>query len=462
MTRLFLAAGVAALAIAAPASAERGEKGGGHKAHAAKAERGGGKVRVAKAERRGGGKAVAARADRRGGGKAFARAEQRGGGKAFARAERRNDKSFARAENRGGGQRFAMLDRGDKQDRKAARQDRGNRFVVNQRGDDRKVKIKAKDFDRDDRRFARRDRDNDRQRDIVRARFDDDRFDRRGDWDGRRDRRDDWDDRRFADRYRGWNASFCPPGLDKKDNGCLPPGQAKKAYLGRLVPSQYRDRQLPYYLRERYRDNDDYYYRYGDGYLYQVNRRDNLIASLLPLFAGGLGLGQAFPSAYSSYSMPSYYQPFYRDNGDDYYRYANGNVYEIDRDTGMIEDIVPLMAGGYGVGQMLPYSYSAYNVPYQYRDYYEDDSDYAYRYGPGAIYRVDRSSNLVDSVVALLANDLSVGQRLPMGYDAYNVPLDYRDRYYDTADNMYRYNDGNIYQVDPTTQLITAIISAIV
>ncbi|MEO5972248.1 MAG: hypothetical protein ABIP91_02665 [Sphingomicrobium sp.] len=427
MTKLFLAAGVAALAIAAPASAERGGQGGGNKSHAAKSVKGGAS------------QAGAAKSDRRGGGKAVARVQQRGGGK-----------SFARAEQRGGGQRLAMLERGDKQERKAnAKGNGGNRVVVNARGDDRKGKIKAKDWNRNDGRVAFR--DGDRNRDIVRIRdrFGDDRFDR-------------LDGRRFADNHRGWNAAFCPPGLDKKNNDCMPPGQAKKHHLGRLIPFAYRDRMLPLYLRDRYRDNDDYYYRYGGGYMYQVNRRDNLISSLLPLFAGGLGLGQAYPSAYSNYAMPSYYQPFYRDNGDDYYRYANGNVYEIDRSSGLIEGIVPLMAGGYGVGQMLPYSYSAYNVPYQYRDYYQDDSDYAYRYGSGAIYRVDRGSNLVDSVVALLANDMAVGQRLPRGYDAYNVPLDYRDRYYDTADNNYRYNDGNIYQVDPTTQLITAIISAIV
>ena len=34
--------------------------------------------------------------------------------------------------------------------------------------------------------------------------------------------------------------------------------------------------------------------------------------------------------------------------------------------------------------------------------------------------------------------------------------------YYDTPDAWYRYNDGYIYRVDPTTQLITAVINAIV
>ena len=29
-------------------------------------------------------------------------------------------------------------------------------------------------------------------------------------------------------RRLGWGIGGCPPGLDKKDNGCMPPGQAKK------------------------------------------------------------------------------------------------------------------------------------------------------------------------------------------------------------------------------------------
>lgn len=33
-----------------------------------------------------------------------------------------------------------------------------------------------------------------------------------------------------ADEYR---RGFCPPGLAKKNNGCMPPGQAKKWHIGR-------------------------------------------------------------------------------------------------------------------------------------------------------------------------------------------------------------------------------------
>lgn len=37
----------------------------------------------------------------------------------------------------------------------------------------------------------------------------------------------------YADRFR---AGRCPPGLAKKNNGCLPPGQAKKWSVGRPLP----------------------------------------------------------------------------------------------------------------------------------------------------------------------------------------------------------------------------------
>ena len=173
--------------------------------------------------------------------------------------------------------------------------------------------------------------------------------------------------------------------------------------------------------------------------------------------------GQMFPSAYGNYYVPQHYRAFYPDTQDDFYRSANGYVYEIDRDTGMIESMVPLMANGYGMGQMMPLSYSAYNVPYQYRGFYPDDGDHMYRYAPGAIYQVDPTTRLVTAVASLLTgNGLSVGQQLPVGYGAYNVPMAYRDQYYDTPDAWYRYNNGSIYQVDPTTQLVTSIIRAIV
>jgi hypothetical protein len=235
--------------------------------------------------------------------------------------------------------------------------------------------------------------------------------------------------------------------------------------VGSVIPATLRSSMLPLPLRNYWQDNDDTYYRYNDGYLYEVNRDNNLIASLLPLFGGGYSLGQTFPYQSPAYAMPSYYQPFYQDTASAYYRYNDGYVYAIDPYSGMIDNIIPTYDYGYGVGQMLPASYSYYNLPYPYRSYYADNNDSYYRYAPGAIYQVDRDSQLISAVVSLLTgtpNSLAVGQPLPLGYDAYNVPFAYRNQYFDSADNWYRYNNGYIYQVDPTTRLITAVIDAIV
>ena len=72
-----------------------------------------------------------------------------------------------------------------------------------------------------------------------------------------------------------------------------------------------------------------------------------------------------------------------------------------------------------------------------------------------------RGTSMITSVAALLSPGFAVGQPLPVGYGAYNVPYDYRATYYDTPDAWYRYNNGNIYQVDPATQLVTAIVASL-
>lgn len=252
----------------------------------------------------------------------------------------------------------------------------------------------------------------------------------------------------------------CPPGLYMKNNGCLPPGQAKKL-IGSVLPAAILSSSMPLGLRSLYPDTSNYYYRYNDGYMYQVNRGSNLVNSLLPLLGGGYLPGQYLPSNYMNSYVPSAYSSFYPNyNQSQCTRYANGVVYYVDCRTGLIENFTPLYDNGYGVGQLLPSSYGYYNVPQQYRDMYYNSGDTGYWYAPGAIYQYDQRTSLITSVAALLSPGMSIGQQLPMGYNAYNVPLGYRDTYYDTADNWYRYSNGNIYQVDPVTQLVTALVAS--
>jgi hypothetical protein len=254
----------------------------------------------------------------------------------------------------------------------------------------------------------------------------------------------------------------------------IPMGQAVR-YVGQPISTVTPLVQLgalPASVQYLYPDTPNYYYQYGDGYVYQVDRTSSLISALLPLLGGGYMPGSYLPASYMSSYAPDYYglNSFYpADYGYDtsgYYgnmcnRYANGVIYQVDCMSGMVENVIPMYAGGYGVGQMLPTAYDTYNLPYQYRSMYYPTSDYSYWYAPGAIYQVDPSSSMITSVAALLSPGFSVGQPLPMGYDAYNVPYAYRSTYYDTPNAWYRYNNGYIYQVDPATQLVTAIVASL-
>lgn len=220
---------------------------------------------------------------------------------------------------------------------------------------------------------------------------------------------------------------------------------------------------IPAEISYLYPATPNYYYEWGDGYLYQVDRSDNLIAALIPLVAGGYVPGQYLPASYMASYVPDYYglDSFYPDSADICNRYHEGVVYQVDCADGYVENVVPMYAGGYGVGQVLPAAYSYYNVPVQYRSMYYNSPNSAYWYSPGAIYQYDPHTSVITSVAALMAPGFTVGQPLPEGYEVYNVPLPYRATYYDTADAWYRYNNGYIYQIDPVTQVVSAIVASL-
>lgn len=307
-----------------------------------------------------------------------------------------------------GGQ--ANIDRrGGGGDMRVAQGNRGNggdRIKAKGRGDDfargggkgDRVKIKGGS---DDRAFAR----DDGNRGKIKGRGDDGLriVNRDGDrFDGSRLVRFESDERGFR-RISG-NCAGAPPGLVGKNEFCMPPGQYKK--IGTRLPAAFASQTLDGPFSQWYRDDDRYFYRNDGDYIYRVNRDGGLIDALFP---------------------------------------------SLDRDYSY-----------YPIGMNYPSAFNFYNVPNQYQSFYPDGGGYNYRYGDGAIYQVNQSNNAIQSIVQLLAGDLGVGQRMPLNYGAYNVPLSYRDRYYDTPQAMYRYNDGYIYQADPTTQLITAVISALV
>lgn len=357
MRNSIILAGAAALAFTAPALAQPGGgKGGG-------GSKGGG---AAKVERGGGGDGQ--KAQRGGGSQRVERQQVRGGDRQQARG---NERREVRVERR--------AERPQKADRAPAREQRV-KDVRSEQARDRQAVVRERR--NEDVRLVR---DEDRSRVDVRRGLD-----------------------LPANRLvaRTGLIDGCPPGLAAKGNGCLPPGQAKKL-VGAAVPAALATAVLPPLYRSWYPDDNDYFYREENGYVYRIDRDRNLIDGFFPLvsdYSGAYYVGAAYPQDYLGY----------------------------------------------------------YNVPVQYRPWYADNDDYYYRYGDGSIYQVDRDGGLINSIVSLLAGDLALGQPLPTGYDVYNVPYGYRDRYMDSADAWYRYNDGYIYRVDPTTRLVQAIVETLV
>lgn len=352
MRRIALIAGAAALAVSMPVLAEKGGKGGGNGRGQAAQVHGGG----------------------HGGGKGAARAP-----KAQRQMARQNARTERRAMREARPMRAARAEQ-----RAVGRQAERVRVRGNERRAARVERVRAVP-DRFDRGRFERDR-------IVRDRMVRERI-----------VRDGFDEVRPT--YAGYGPN-CPPGLARKGNGCLPPGQAKKMF------------------------------RMGDR------------------LQSGL---------FGATALPVAYRAFYADTPD--YRYSydeNGYIYRVDNDSDLVSGLIPLLGGGFAVGQPLPVGYDVYNVPLQYRDVWQDSDDAYYRYGDNAIYQVDPQSGMIESIVALLAGDLNVGQALPTGYDVYNLPVDYRDDYYDTDDTLYRYADGNIYQVDAQSRIIEAIVAMLV
>jgi hypothetical protein len=84
----------------------------------------------------------------------------------------------------------------------------------------------------------------------------------------------------------GYAQRGCPPGLAKKNNGCLPPGQARKLAIGQRYAQSYGyDRyaynRIPYDVRQQY-DLDPYnQYYYDQGNLYGVDPQTQVIEQII-------------------------------------------------------------------------------------------------------------------------------------------------------------------------------------
>ena len=79
----------------------------------------------------------------------------------------------------------------------------------------------------------------------------------------------------YRDEYA--SSGNCPPGLAKKNNGCMPPGLANKQ------SGWDNDYYRPSYFG--YRSIGDGRYYYNDGYLYRIGER-NSVLGYIPLLGG--------------------------------------------------------------------------------------------------------------------------------------------------------------------------------
>src|SRR6185369_8610434 len=248
MTRLFLAAGVAALAIAAPASAKPGGN-GGHDGEQSAAQvhgggHGGGNVE-ARGGSRGGGGGNAIRMQSRGGGhggeiasprmqrQVFAIQEHgHGGGGRAMKIERTNVSHANVVEQRGRGSQMKLQRIEQRQVRNVEHnQMRGNQ-LARDRGQAMRAEMKANRLERVSTREALRDE----LRTNRIERLDNGMFVRNANLGTRVVRAED-----FSNRARGYGVGGCPPGL--MDKGCMPPGLASKL-LGTRISDAARIAEL--------------------------------------------------------------------------------------------------------------------------------------------------------------------------------------------------------------------------
>ena len=83
----------------------------------------------------------------------------------------------------------------------------------------------------------------------------------------------------------GYNDRNCPPGLAKKHNGCMAPGQARKLARGQRWQNSYGSlysyNRIPYSVRQQYDLNRRYRYYYDNGSLYAVDPRTMLVQQVI-------------------------------------------------------------------------------------------------------------------------------------------------------------------------------------
>ncbi|HEX8192947.1 MAG TPA: hypothetical protein VF552_08610 [Allosphingosinicella sp.] len=168
---------------------------------------------------------------------------------------------------------------------------------------------------------------------------------------------------------QGWNRD-CPPGLEKRGNGCTPPGQEGRD--GRWEDRRGGDRDDRYENDERYGSRYD---RNRDGYDDRDTNRDNRVDS-----------------------RDGDYDRDYRDRDDRDGDYRDRDYRDGERRGGILGNVIDRVTGNGGlrVGQRVSGNLGA--LPYEYRDRYRDGNGAYYRTDGRNIYRIDARTETVLSV----------------------------------------------------------------
>ena len=118
-----------------------------------------------------------------------------------------------------------------------------------------------------------------------------------------------------------------------------------KAEQGNPWPSYYAPRSVPPYYVDYYGLGPMDSYRYADNVLYRVDPETAAITSIAALLTGDdIRVGQPMPLGYDVYNVPYPYRAQYVDGPDAWYRYSDGYVYQVDPETRLVASAIELLA----------------------------------------------------------------------------------------------------------------------
>jgi len=114
--------------------------------------------------------------------------------------------------------------------------------------------------------------------------------------------------------------------------------------IGKPWPSYYQPVAISPYYVDYYRLGDRRGYRYADNVVYRVDPETAAITSIAALLTGDdFRVGQPMPAGYDVYNVPYSYRTRYYDRPDAYYRYSDGYIYQVDPETRLIAAAIELL-----------------------------------------------------------------------------------------------------------------------